>query len=503
MMTETMGNKGENGKKSKKDELKRWLAEMTTLAPKNIRNDEILQSWLREVKNRSPRTIKSYMLGISRYVKFTGMSLKALKTEAEEDQRARLMPNETRLLQHLIDFKEYLDYETDMVPNTVYTRISGVKAFYDAFYINVPDIHNLETPQPMAENIKHITVDNVRDVLLACDQLERALVLVGCSSGMAATDICNLKIKDFKEWYDPETGTTAMPLIRSKTKVPFIGCLTPEASDAVWEYLKYRDRQPKRISQERIEQTTKQHVTSDDGYLFVLRKVPQKYLDESIQMTWQEREDLRKIDAENTYPHIFARVAEKCQMYSMEGWSIVRSHNFRKFFSDTLLNNHIDSFFVYRLLAHKQKSSDAPYYTPDVERVRAKYIKECVALLTIQKEYDFTKSPVYKEMQKEKAAMQAEIEKLKQENLEQYQYNTVLEGEVQDALSLREELIAQAVRAELAKIYKDLGDSNERIKKGIEKRGGKMIKLEDLSEEERENMFSGADTEKKDNYPDW
>ena len=89
-------------------------------------------------------------------------------------------------------------------------------------------------------------------VLKVCDPLERALVLVGVSSGLSSNEIINLKIKDFKYGFDEKTNITTLKLRREKTKVDLITFLSPEASQAVQDYLNYRNKTIKTKNERRL-----------------------------------------------------------------------------------------------------------------------------------------------------------------------------------------------------------------------------------------------------------
>lgn len=99
--------------------------------------------------------------------------------------------------------------------------------------------------------------------------MEKAIVLVGTASGLAVNEITNLKIRDFKQGYDKETGITTLQLRREKTNYDFVTFLTPEASRTVLSYLEHRGRMPKSDKQEmRTKQLLKQKVVNDAGFLF-------------------------------------------------------------------------------------------------------------------------------------------------------------------------------------------------------------------------------------------
>jgi integrase len=116
-------------------------------------------------------------------------------------------------------------------------------------------------------------------VLKVCDPLERAILLVGASSGLPCEDIINLKVRNFKDGYESKTEITTMPLRRIKTKVDFITFLTPEASRAVWDYLEFRDRTIKTGNEERQPVLDKQKVYSNEDYLFIGCHIPDSFLE--------------------------------------------------------------------------------------------------------------------------------------------------------------------------------------------------------------------------------
>ena len=67
---------------------------------------------------------------------------------------------------------------------------------------------------------------------------------------------------------------------RTKTGILFCTFLTPEASNAVNDYIKFRNRAPKKgMNHVRRTQLEKQLITRDEGYLFVFRNISDKYLE--------------------------------------------------------------------------------------------------------------------------------------------------------------------------------------------------------------------------------
>jgi integrase len=129
-----------------------------------------------------------------------------------------------------------------------------------------------------------------RELLLkVCDLMDKAIVLVGASSGLSAQEIVNLKVKDFTKGYDQVSEVTTLKLRWEKVGFDFITFLSPECSRAINEYLAYRNREIKSSDQHRINQIKKQNVTNENGYLFISRLISPEFLK-------TENEELRRIE---------------------------------------------------------------------------------------------------------------------------------------------------------------------------------------------------------------
>lgn len=106
---------------------------------------------------------------------------------------------------------------------SIANRMKAESSFYTHYCIQMPITPKSEKAVlPSEENAIIPTTEEIRRVLEIADPLERALILVGCSSGLAVSDICNLRISEFKNGYDPETEITTLKLRRVKTKFDFV-----------------------------------------------------------------------------------------------------------------------------------------------------------------------------------------------------------------------------------------------------------------------------------------
>lgn len=48
--------------------------------------------------------------------------------------------------------------------------------------------------KPLPQHIDIPTIDDIRECIKVCDRLEKALMLVGVTSGLASNEILNLKV---------------------------------------------------------------------------------------------------------------------------------------------------------------------------------------------------------------------------------------------------------------------------------------------------------------------
>ncbi|AKB61363.1 tyrosine-type recombinase/integrase [Methanosarcina mazei] len=345
-----------------------------------IKADENIIEWLDEI-NAQPNTRKNFQHSMSMYTDFLNMTPEELLNEADED--ALLPIRKRKLKKHIIAFRVFLQGK-GVSENTIRSRLTAIRSFYNANEILIPKI-KFEKPKTIKENDKVPTKEDIQDCLSVCDPLEKAVMLTGISSGMAANEIRNLTLKQFREGYDPETEVTTISMRRQKTGVDFVTFLSPEASRAILEYLQYRDRKPKSAGKEKREIREKQH-TSENSYLFILKNVPSEYLA-------THDEELRKM-GENAMLFLYSGVSEKARKNTANGYNFIRSHTMRKYFNSCLLNAGCDSFHVEYWMGHKLSDTQAAYFRANIKSQEELY-KKYIPYLTIQKELDVSASPEY------------------------------------------------------------------------------------------------------------
>lgn len=361
-------------------------------------NDPLIVDWI-DTLNPAINTKKLYLQAMQNFTDWTGKKPEELLTEAEDEIKSGKLMRQRKIKSYLIGFRKHLQ-DQKLSDLSVRSKMTGVRSFYKTFDIEMPTMQRIGKAKPLPENKAIPNKEDLQDILKVCDPLEKAVLLTGVSSGLASNEIRDLKIREFKEGYDPETEITTLDLRRKKVECDFVTFLSPEASRAVWDYLNYRERKPKYVNQKRLNQLAKQKIIDDNGYLFIIRNVPEEFLE-------KQDEELRQLQ-ESTITKIYRVISEKARKNTPTGqWNLIRSHNIRKYFNSALLNAGADSFFVEYCMGHTLDDTRAAYFRASPEKLKEIY-KKYVPYLTVQKELDISESPEYQKIKYENSVLQAE-----------------------------------------------------------------------------------------------
>lgn len=384
-----------------------------------LRNDAVVKKWLTET-NLAPYTERNYLISLQMYCDFTKLTPEQLIKEADDDVRAGILNRDRMIKQHLIGFKSSLA-DGNYSPNTQHGYLSGVKSFYKAYDHQIPNMGKAVQAKPMPEHLDIPNKEDIRDALKVCDTRDRAIVLVGCSSGLSASSIVELTIEQFFKGLDKETGICTLFLRREKTNTDFITFLNPEATAAVLEYLSYRNRRLDYTDTRREQQLAKQYWDEDwerknanrgrgrkgkadtkphGQYLFIKRQIHDNFMK-------GKNEELRKLDVKGLLK-AYSDIANRAQKSGGNGvWDLIRSHNIRKFFNTTLKNAGMDSDLVEYMMGHTLGPTKDAYFRGNAELLRQRYAGFMVHL-TIQKPLDVSTSPEYRKIEAENKVLVAE-----------------------------------------------------------------------------------------------
>lgn len=362
----------------------------------------MITAWFDTI-NPSNNTKRNYTLAVNSYCKFTGRTPTELITDAEEEVMSGVLMRQRSVKARLLGFRNHLQ-NLNLAPLTVKLYMSGIVSFYRTADIELPVLPRAKKKVlPLEKHGEIPTKENLQAVLKICDPLEKAILLVGVSSGLSANEIMNLTVKDFNDGYDEKIKIVTLKLRRAKVNNDFITFLSSESTDAVLEYLEYRNRTVKRNDPKRERQLQKQCVMADSNFLFISRKVPDSFL-----KTHNDEE--RKL-TRDAFMKIYRGLSEKAKLNTPTGdWNMLRSHTVRKYFNSVLLNEGADSFFVEYCMGHTLDGTRAAYFRASPEKLREIYLK-FVSYLTIQKEAVVSESPEYLRIKQENSILQAETAK--------------------------------------------------------------------------------------------
>lgn len=390
--------------------------------------DDMITEWFDSQQYASATEVR-YGAAMHLYTEYTSLTPNELILEAEDDIRQGLLPRERKIKHHLMGFRKHL-IAIEHAPTSIRGEMAAVKSFYRSFDIDIPSLtrsRNKAKPNPKRMEIPD--AKDIREILNFSTLRNRAIVLCGCSGGLGATEIVNLKVHQFEDGYDPETEITTLYIRRQKVNYDYITFLSPEASRAVKAYLDWRNRSPEHLThalQQKRHNSRK--VLSGDNYLFIPERIqPSNYKPGS--------DEDRKLGVPG-----LAAIFRKLAICAGKGtakheWQNIRSHTMRKYFNNSLLNAGADIFFVDYLMGHTLDDTRSAYYRADPEALKKKYIKYLPFLAIEDTEVHTIESAEYRMLREQNADLEAKVAKME---------------------TLIDDGIAAAVAAEVEKIMKTM-----------------------------------------------
>lgn len=358
-----------------------------------IKNDPIMKDFFENMNYRE-NTIRNYARAFMLYTEYTHKNIGQILDEAPYEYSEDRNIREGDLKKNIMGFKRYL-MGKELAPMTIKMYESLVLSFMREHDISVPRLpRNRGKARTLDENNTIPNIEQLQTALRVSSVFERAILLVGLSSGLSASDIKNLTVGQFKEGYDADTGITTLKIRRKKTDVPFITFLTPEASEAVKDYIKYRNLSiPNTKSICSTHHREKYKIRADNDKLFIKYNIDNHYL--------ETLDDSEREFTPTAFFNIYHRISDKAGVSNPAGsWGIIRSHNMRKWFNSQLLNAGADSFFVEYIMGHQLSDTQVAYFRPNAEKLKDIYI-QYVHALRVMEAVDIESSEEYQRMKSE------------------------------------------------------------------------------------------------------
>ena len=218
--------------------------------------NQILNEIFRE-RNSSENTQKSYARSVNQFEIYFEQHLGEILIIAETEEDQGIPWRKSTLRQYLIEFRSYLYNKYKSKTAKLYlTLIISIFRHYEFVIPKLPRFsEDIEVIPILPEDIPD------REMLQKCldvsPQIVAVFALFTSSSGMSRRDALNLKVKDYlkatKEYHDNmdnvsaaikemnECGMDIIPvfehLVRQKTGLPYFTFASPEAAEAINNYL--------------------------------------------------------------------------------------------------------------------------------------------------------------------------------------------------------------------------------------------------------------------------
>ena len=224
---------------------------------KNMKTTEEILNEIFIERNSSENTQKSYQRAVNNFELYFDKQLGEILIIAETEEDQRIPWRKSTLREYLIEFRGYLYNKYKSKSAKLYlTLIMSIFRHYEFVIPKLPRFsEDIEVIPILPEDIPD------REMLQKCLDISSPLVtafaLFTSSSGMSRRDALNLKVKDYleatKEYHNTmdnvslaikEMNTCEIDiipvfehLIRQKTNLPYFTFCSPEAAEAINNYL--------------------------------------------------------------------------------------------------------------------------------------------------------------------------------------------------------------------------------------------------------------------------
>lgn len=340
-----------------------------------------------------------------------------LLNEARNDRKSDASPVEYMYVRRLSKYKKYLlnrigkKTGKPLSPGTVHTYFSDMVGFYEHFGFTVPRAARKIIYEDTDSKVKThtgvaVNKQTITEMLEKADVLEKALILAQVSSGLSNADLVNLRVGQFKSGRHPSGITVLKDLRRQKTRntspIKFITFFSKEATEAIDEYLDYRNTPPVHKTHNSMVSYQKRKVTSDNNYLFVKKKIGEPVAGA------RDSDAYRKLSTTSL-------LAMYRKLHPPTGdsfdWNDVRGHLLRKYFSNVLTRRDVQTDYAETMMGHSLGGSRDFYHLPDIDKLIEAYLK-CEA------DFIFTNKELLEEAD---ARNREEIKGLKADNKELFE----------------------------------------------------------------------------------
>ena len=212
-----------------------------------------------EERNLSPETIKRYKSSIKQYSEYYEMSFDELIDEAIDEEADGIDKRRRNLKNRLLQFRSYLISETNLRTSTIRTYLTNICAAYAHFDIEIPHLPHMNKNDEVQTTYFDLpTKEQIGMAVEIAGVRVGSLILFMASSGTGRTECANMTIQTFidacRGYYTASTLpeiihelsesiieiVSTFYLFRQKTRKQYYTFCTPEATNAILEWLELR-----------------------------------------------------------------------------------------------------------------------------------------------------------------------------------------------------------------------------------------------------------------------
>jgi integrase len=298
------------------------------------------------INDLSEKTQGTYINYMKKFCSCVGKSPSELIKEAEEETRKGLLLSERKTMEHITRYRQCIK---DLAPKSQSLGMAVVKSFYEAFDIELSSsIRKQKKSVPKRENQNFIKKEDVEKMITyAQNTRDKAIFFCMATSGMGAQEITNLKFSDITFGED---GISTISIRRNKADNNLVTFISPEATQALKEYIDERNRTPELA------------IKGKNDYVFVTYGGSHSGK-KGIHMS------------EGAFCKIFKDLGIELGYSNGGGFIKTRSHALRKFFTSTLESAGFPKPKVDFMVGHTLNGVDISYYNRDPAELKELYIK--------------------------------------------------------------------------------------------------------------------------------
>ncbi len=212
-----------------------------------------------EERNLSPETIKRYKSSIKQYSEYYEMSFDELIDEAIDEEADGIDKRRRNLKNRLLQFRSYLISETNLRTSTIRTYLTNICAAYAHFDIEIPHLPHMNKNDEVQTTYFDLpTKEQIGMAVEIAGVRVGSLILFMASSGTGRTECANMTIQTFIDACRGYYTASTLPeiihelsesiieivptfyLFRQKTRKQYYTFCTPEAANAILEWLELR-----------------------------------------------------------------------------------------------------------------------------------------------------------------------------------------------------------------------------------------------------------------------